>query len=83
MNPSVIGGIELQEQFGFRLVRVKEDATSTYLCNIEAKFGKKTSDDERLLQALTVLKPMEGDGLRDVIIQNKGTFGIVFRIQTT
>ena len=25
MNPSVIGGIELQEQFGFRLVRVKED----------------------------------------------------------
>ena len=87
MNPSVIGGIELQEQFEFRLGRLEADATSTYLCNIEAKFGRKTNDDERLLRKMTVLKPMDGDGLRDVIIQNKSTFmadnrdiGCIYRV---
>ena len=69
MNPSVIGGIELQEQFGER-----EEAIPSHLCNIEAKFGRNTNDEERLLRALTVLKPEKENGLREVIIKNRGTF---------
>jgi len=73
INPSVIGDIELQEQFEFRLVRVREEAIPVHLYNIEAKFGKNTNDEVRLLWALTVLKPERQDGLREVIIQNRGT----------
>ena len=65
---------EMQEQFGFRLVRVMEEATQAYLCNIEAKFGRITNDDKKLQLALTVLKPRKGNGLKIIIIQNKFTF---------
>ena len=41
MNPSVMGGIKLQEQFGFRLVRVKEDATKPSCIILKPNFGER------------------------------------------
>ena len=74
MSPDVIGGIQLQEQFGFRLVKMAEEPMPNYLFNIEANFGRKTTDEERLHRAITVLRPEEEDGLLEVIEQNKGSF---------
>ena len=60
MSPDVIGGTQLQEQFGFRLVKMVEESMPNYMCNIEANFGRKTTDEERLHRAITVLRPEAG-----------------------
>ena len=70
MSPCVIGGMQLQEQFGFRLI-MKNDV---HICNIKSKFGRTTTDEERVQSALIVLKVIKGDGLEEVIRQNKGAF---------
>jgi len=74
ISPGVIGGIELQEQFGFRLMRIADDRRDSNMCNIEGKFGRTTNDEERLNRALSVLNLKEEDGIAEVIKQNKGAF---------
>jgi len=74
MNPELIGGIELQEQFGFRLVREIRVAKDYNVCNIEARFGRHINDEERLKRAILVLKPSKEDGIEEIIRDNKGVF---------
>ena len=74
MSPCVIGGMQLQEQFGFRLIKTTLEKNDVYMCNIESKFGRTTTDEERVQRALIVLKPIKVDGVEEVIRQNKGTF---------
>ena len=58
MVPSLIGGIEFQNKFGFALQCIatneldeSEDENSDYVCNIEARFGRIITGNERLKRA--------------------------------
>ena len=66
-----MGGMQLQEQFGFRLIKKTFEKNNAQICNIESKFGRTTINEERVQCALIVLKPVNGDGVEEVIRQNK------------
>ena len=42
MSPGVIGGIEFQEQLGFKLMQIADDKRDS---NIEGKFGRTTNNE--------------------------------------
>ena len=58
LSPYVIGGFNLQKQFGISLTKEisKDDPTDNYLCQIIANFGKTVTDEQRLEKAISTFK---------------------------
>ena len=84
VSPSIIGGINLLRRFDIKLVKVIENkseiATALFdnieICNIEAKFGKKTSDELRFKRTIELVGLRCGNKLYEVIKRNAEVFMI-------
>ena len=77
INTDVLGGIEMQRQFGIELtwVETSSPASRTFEINsIEAKFGSNTTDEERFARAILTLKIQQNGILRDLIWKNRSVF---------
>lgn len=73
MSPDIIGGIEMQKQFGFSLRR-DEEIEEPQICNIEARFGRKINKMERLERARKNLLLQKDEELERIIIRNEDAF---------
>jgi hypothetical protein len=76
MTPDVIGGIELQEQFGIKLqwpVLMNKTGRQDHIGSIEAKFGRKIAGQERYQKATEMLK-IRDPVLLDIIKRNANVF---------
>ena len=74
--PQVIGGIELQKQFGIRLKWEKERNEAEgeeYMCKIEARYGQQTTDEDRLKRAEECIE-ITDKVIKEIIRRNKGVF---------
>ena len=77
ITPEVIGGMEMQKQFGIELQWIKkstEKKENCYVCNIEGNFGRVITDEERFKKAVDVLKLNENAKLKDIIQRNRNVF---------
>ena len=74
--PDIIGGIELQKQFGMELQWLEERRKQKreFISNIEARFGRKIDSKERFLRAATVLKVKEFPRLEAIIKEKADVF---------
>lgn len=76
ITPAVIGGIELQLKFNIKLEMTKkiDEKVANYVCEIEAKFGKQTSNDERFKKAYEIFKLKKNSELYKIVEENKEIF---------
>ena len=76
MVPSLIGGIEFQNRFGLALqwkTDEESDMSLDFVCNIEAKFGRKISGKERLQRAERAMGNTD-PVIRTIIRRNENVF---------
>ena len=76
MTPEVIGGIDLQRQFGIQLgwtISEEKEENQDQICNIEARFGQTISDTERAKTAEKIMK-ITNEKLLKIIERNKNVF---------
>jgi len=76
VTPDVIGGIEMQKQFGIELQWIDEESKTEmhdHICNITAQFGRKISSEERFQKAKEAMK-INDQTLKDVISRNRDVF---------
>lgn len=74
--PDIIGGIELQNQFGIELTWIEETRgrAEYFICEIEANYGRKITDDERLRSAMETLKLNKNNRLIEIAQKHKNVF---------
>ena len=75
MSPSVIGGMSLLREFGIMLMKTAEtEAENSFICSIEAKFGRKITDEERFRRTTNILNAKNNSSLFNLLSDNKGVF---------
>lgn len=80
IKPDIIGGIELQKQFDIELKwksqqnSEQQSNKKNYICEIEANFGRTTTDEDRYKKTEQCLELMTNKKLQEIIKQNKGVF---------
>ena len=75
MSPDLVGGIDMQRQFGYCLMKeIKDDDDEQWICNIDARFGRIIDDAEREQRSLKILMTKRDEKLEKVIKQHRGVF---------
>ena len=79
VKPKLIGGVELQKAFQIELRWVentnkKEENTNNEVCEIEACFGRQTTDEDRFRKAEQCMDIKGNLRLKDLIKGNKEVF---------
>ena len=76
ITPKIIGGIELQKTFGMELHWRKQtdERSNEYICEIEARFGRNISDEERMNKAIATLGAKGNKKIYEIIERNKNVF---------
>ena len=83
MSPQIIAGIEFQRIFGIKLYwnkkfsnkeAVEENDRHNYICEITAKYGRNTTDEDRFKKTKECLTLKEGSRLHEIISNNKNVF---------
>lgn len=74
ITPDLIGGIDFQEQFGFALKQEEPDESQSYICNIEANFGKTVKEMERFEKVREYLGTPGDPNLLKICWKNKNAF---------
>ena len=77
LRPDMIGGMPLMKEFGIELQwkeNKQQDTSKINICEIEAKFGKGITDEERGKEALKMIDTRKDKALEEIIHQYQGIF---------
>ena len=78
VKPDIIGGIELQMAFGIELhwKKKENDVNEQFyqVCNLEAKFGRKVTNEERFKRAMEIMKITEKPKIVNIDKKHQGVF---------
>jgi transposase InsO family protein/predicted aspartyl protease len=77
LRPEMIGGIPLMKEFGIELQwkeRNYQETERTNICEIEAKFGKEITNENRVQEALKVIDTKNDKILEKIIHEYGGVF---------
>lgn len=76
ISPEVIGGIDMQRKLGLELQwkEINTEDKESYICEIEAKFGRQISDEDRMKRAVEILELKESSKLFEIVQKYKHVF---------
>ena len=76
LKPDMIGGMPLMEEFGIELQwkEQNQENSKTNICEIEAKFGEKITDEDRGKEALKTIETQNDKSIEKLIHQYRGIF---------
>jgi len=75
INPGIIAGIDMQIQFGIQLRWETQDREhAEYVFEIDPRFGRDISEEERMQNAIKILKIKKEDKLYGIVERNKNVF---------
>jgi len=75
INPGIIAGIDMQIQFGINLRWETQDREhAEYVFEIDPRFGRDISEEERMQNAIKILKIKKEDKLFGIVERNKNVF---------
>lgn len=76
ISPAVIAGIDMQRQLGLELqwIDITLDKPEEFICDIEAKFGQRITNEDRMEKIRMTIDLEKFPRLMDIISRHRGVF---------